>query len=628
MKLNLPAQNAPTATSTPSNPRQLKKLLSALSNSNMGELTKQIFQILRDLNRQTMPGKHRLENLEMLRLPTHEIFNNLKKYFINRTLPLPEKSQKIISLNQSILQELVYGYEIIADESANNIDSKIDDKTLSTAICRAINYLSEILLHYCEIYQPCPKNLWHDTHQLYLYAESKNLSENIVIDKQREPEKTTIENGYKQILLFALARPVTLRQSDSDRVFKELFKWSQFASIQREASKSLIDNIFCMRVNEDTAPHYLSEDDLSEDVIIRTLNAGKLVSHVESLIAKQSKQQKFSVGDTIPLETLMTLASSWGESRKRQFSRSERHGHINAAIGLPNICKAIQSSSKEETPKNSGYGYFKKSAISDDILVDSRHDFFQTSDSSEKDPSFTLKSVPAHTGKYQQGDETYLKSDKTEENIWDMVLKGRVLTDTHDKNIQPVNKNQTESNKQNADSHWQIVNISAGGYCLRWNSDHTSKAQIGELIALQKFHTDNSFKWHIGTIRWMQFSQKNGLETGVQILSPEVIAVTAQRANRPDETPFACLMLPEIKALEQTSSLILPSYAFKTNNKLVVQVLENKHNITLGETKEHTGSFTQFAYIDTELDQRIKEQRKKEENIKHIDDFDELWSSL
>ena len=220
MKLHIPKQNAPTTTSTPGDPQQLKKLLSTLPNSNMGELTKQIFQILRDLNRQTMPCKHRLENLEMLRPPTHEIFNNLKKYFINRTLPLSEKSQKIINLNQSILQELVYGYEIIAYQSANEIDTKIDDKTLSTSICRAINYLSEILLHCYEVYQPCPKNLWRDTHQLYLFAESKNLTDNIVIDKEREFEKTTIENSYKQILLFTLAQPVTLRQSDSDRIYK------------------------------------------------------------------------------------------------------------------------------------------------------------------------------------------------------------------------------------------------------------------------------------------------------------------------------------------------------------------------------------------------------------------------
>ena len=209
-----------------------------------------------------------------------------------------------------------------------------------------------------------------------------------------------------------------------------------------------------------------------------------------------------------------------------------------------------------------------------------------------------------------------------------MVAKGRVLTDAYDKNKQFIDEDQLELNKQNTNSHWQIVNISAGGYCLRWNSDDTSKAQIGELIALQEFYADDDFKWHIGVIRWMQFTQKNGLEIGVQILSPEVTTATAQRATRLDETPFACLILPDIKTLEQTSSTILPSYAFKTNDKLVVQILENKLNLTLGETKEVTGSFTQFAYKDTELDQRIKKQMKKEEAEKNKDDFDELWPSL
>jgi len=117
MKLRLPEQNAPAADATPNNPRKLKKVLSGLPNSNMGELTRQTFTMLRDLNRQTMPNKHRLENLEMIRVLTRDIFNNLKKYFINRTLPLPEKSQKIVNLNQSILQELIHGYEIIVYEA-------------------------------------------------------------------------------------------------------------------------------------------------------------------------------------------------------------------------------------------------------------------------------------------------------------------------------------------------------------------------------------------------------------------------------------------------------------------------------------------------------------------------------
>ena len=610
MKLNIPEQKAPSKDATPNHPRKLKKVLASLPNTNMGELTKQTFLILRDLNRQTMPNKHRLENMEMLRVMTREIFNNLKKYFINRTLPLPDKSQKIVNLNQSLLQELVYGYEIIAFEAATNIDTKIDDKTLSTAICRAINYLAEMLLRSCEVYEPCPKNLWLDVHQLYAFAESRGLTETVIHGGDKKQNKSTIDNSYKQILLFVLARPIALRQRDSERVFNELFDWAKYASIGRHASKNMIDHMFSMHIHEDSAPNYLSEADLAEDIIIRTLDASKLVSYVSELITEQEKQkQKIAVGDDIPLETLTALMTSWGISAKRRFSRADRHGHINIAIGLSRTAKAICDSYKI------------------DESFDTKSGFVRTSASRNQDPDFTLESIstPDDESVYM----THTEVGSEDNNSWDMVAKGRTLTDTY-ANEQKKNSVDTtfKQRQDNADSHWEIVNISAGGYRLRWNSDDTSKAQIGELISLQEFDSNNKFEWRIGVIRWMQFTQENGLEIGVQVISPKVITATAQRLSRPNETPFECLMLPGIKALNQASSTILPSHAFKTNDKLKVQVLENKIDITLGEIKEHTGSFTQFTYKTTEVDKRLKKQVKKEKANKNKDDFDELWSSL
>ena len=609
MKFNIPEQKTPSADATPNHPRKLKKVLSALPNSNMGELTKQTFLILRDLNRQSMPNKQRLENLEMIRVLARNIFDNLKKYFINRTLPLPDKSQKIVNLNQSILQELVYGYEIIIYEAANNIDTKIDDKTQSIAACRAINYLSEMLLRSSEVYAPCPKHLWYDAHQLYAFAESRNLTEITVIDNEKEPEKLTIENCYKQMVLFALARPIALRQRDSERVFKELYQWSKYSIIQRDASEKLIDNVFSMRIHEDSPPNYLAKADLAEDVTIRTLDASKLVTHVKSLIDEQSaKKQKLAVGDDLPLETLNALVLSWGISAKRRFSRAERHGHINVSIGLSRTAKAIRESFKSDT------------------TFDTKSGFVRTSASTKQDPDFTLETI--NRSDEDAGYLTHTEVGADANNSWDMVAKGRTLTDTYANEQKFANDDKIKQRQLSADSHWEVVNISAGGYCLRWNSDDTSKAQIGELIALQEFDANNNFEWRVGVIRWMQFTQENGLEIGVQVVSPKVAAATAQRVNRPKEIPFECLMLPGVKALNQSSSILLPSHAFKTNDKLIVQILENKINITLGETKEHTGSFTQFTYKNTEVDKRIKKQVKKEEATKNKDDFDELWTSL
>jgi len=609
MKLNLPEQSAPIESSTPSHPRMFKKVLSALPNTNMGELTKQTFLILRDLNRQTMPNTDRLENLEMLRVTSRLIFDNLKKYFINRTLPLPEKSQKIVNLNQSILRELAHGYEIIAYEAANNIDTKIDDKTLSTAICRAINYLTETLLRSSEVYTPCPKDLWLEAHQLYVYAETKNLTENIVDDVERETRKTTIEDSYKQILLFALARPIALRQRDSERLYKELFTWSKYASLHRHATESQVDHLFSARIHHDSAPSYLTKEDLADSVIIRTLDTSKLVAHLQLLIIEEQEKQKkkIAVGDTIPLETLHSLVASWGVSAKRRFARAERHGHINISIGLTQASKAIRNSYKKAAP------------------VDTTSGFIRTSASSKQDPDFTLQSISKSNDEGRQGYMTHTEIGTRENNSWDMVAKGRALTDTYDKAHKFNDDALLKSHNKNPDSHWEIVNISAGGYRLRWNSDDTSKAQIGELIALQEFDTKNNFVWRIGVIRWMQFTHESGLEIGVQLLSPKVVSATAQRNNKPNETPFECLMLPGIKALNQASSTILPSHAFKPGEKLVVQVADKKHKITLNETREHTGSFTQFMYKNSEEEQRIKKQEVEDKIINLIiidDSFD------
>jgi cyclic-di-GMP-binding protein len=617
MKLNIPAQTAPTSSSSPSNPRKLKKILSDLPNTNMGELTRQTFHLLRDQNRQTMAAKERLENLEMLRVFGRDVLDSLKKYFINRTLPLPDKSKKIINLNQSILQEFVYGYAIIAQQAYDDSNS-VNDKTLSIAICRALNYLAEMLLRASEVYQPNPANLWYDAHQLHLLADSRGLADNAIFDEETDA-KLTIANCYKRILLFSLARPISLRQSDCSRLFKELFEWSSLADLKQQADDSGINRVFSIRLFEDEPPEYLSENDFANHIVVRTLDTSRLVAHVNDLIAEKSKhRKKLSVGDEMPLETLMMLVNAWGENAERRFSRAESGGHVNVAIGLANACKAIQESKKiENEVTRAESDFFKKSSQLDNILIGASHDFFKIS---TKEQNLTLESI---------GDDEKQSLDRaSEENEWDMVAKGRVLTDTYIKQKQLIDEEQLIADHQNADSHWQIVNISAGGYCLRWNSDDTSSAQIGELIALQEFDKEENFNWRTGVIRWMQFSQESGLEIGVQVLSPQAETANVQRANRPDEKPFDCIILPEIKALNQVSSTILPAHAFETGNKLVIKMLDNVVSITLGDTLEHTGSFTQFAYNNTELDQRMKKQIKKEEALKHKDDFDELWPTL
>jgi hypothetical protein len=609
MKLHIPEQNAPAKDAIPNHPRKLKKWLAELPHANMGEMTRQIYNAVRDLNRQTMPNKYRMENMELLREPVRGIFNNLEKYFINRTLPLPEKSQKIVNLNQSLLQEVSYGYKIVAYEAANGIDKKVDSKTQNIAILRAMRYMSELLLRASEVYEPYPPGTWYDLHQMYSYAEKAGFHNKPVTDTEYTQKKATIEDFYKQAMLFALARPIALRQSDSERVYKKLAEWAQLTHLGKEALENQVNRFFCARVDQDLPPNYLSMKDCNGSPDIRTLETSELVDTIRQDIKKaEGNQGKLAVGDQLSAETLQVLAMSWGVCAKRRFSRADKGGRIKAAIGLVNAAREIAGKVTEEEKEPEEIRPGKHNKV--DITLEAIPEDFRGSES---------QIHAAYVTHHELG------GDK--DGAWDLVAKGRALTEAYERERQFLEEAQLGLHKEK-DKHWEVVNVSAGGYCLRWNADTSSRAQVGELIALREKEPDGSDAWRIGVIRWMQYIRESGLEIGVQVLSPKVMSATAQRSNRPNEEPFDCLMLPGIKPLNQPPSVLLPAHAFRSGNDLKIRIMEREIEIKLGSVKDHTGSFTQFHYTSQDEVERIEKQQKQNARAKNRDNFDEIWSSL
>jgi hypothetical protein len=74
--------------------------------------------------------------------------------------------------------------------------------------------------------------------------------------------------------------------------------------------------------------------------------------------------------------------------------------------------------------------------------------------------------------------------------------------------------------------------------------------------------------------------------------------------------------------------VLLPAHAFKTNDELQIQALEQTMDIKLGGIKDHTGSFTQFQFSSQEEAKRNQQLDRKSAAEKNKDDFDEIWSTL
>lgn len=620
MRLNIPQQSAPGSEDFLSHPRKLKKWLTGLPQANTGETTRQLFTAIRQLNRQSIPNKHRMENLELLREPVRNIFDHLKKYFVNRTLPLPEKSKKIVNLNQALLQEMAHGYKIIVHEAANEIDKKVDKKTQGIAILRAMRYLSELLLRASEIYAEYPNRIWSDLHQMYHYAEIQNLHSKKFPDAEHHKKKTTIEHCYKQILLFALARPTAMRQRDTERLYQNLDDWAAMAKLGDNPKANQIDHVFCIHMEQDQPPSFLTVKDCENTETTRTLDAEKIVNTLNKQINKlEQKADAIVVGDEMPADTLKAIAMAWSVSAKRKFQRAERTGEITVAIGLKQAFKAILEGlakpSIRKRPKQSQQPQARSESL------------YQTDEN-----AFTLATVSENMKSSSHTDSrsnSHQVSNSDEDNAWDMVAKGRVLTDAYDKERKSTAEASGALNKEEPDLYWEVVNFSAGGYCLRWKSATTSNAQVGELIVVLVNTSDLSQHWSIGLIRRMQTTRDHALEIGVQILSPRVHAAKVNRKNRLNEEPFEGLLLPGIKSLQQSASILVPTHAFKTGNQLIIEVNDQTMQIQLGEILENTGSFTQFEFdLQDEGGKTLQSSSDNEAEAGKKDDFDEIWSSL
>ncbi len=608
MKLNIPEQVEPGKDDFPNHPRKVKKWLTELKQANMGDYTRQIYNGLMQLNRQSMPPKYRLENLEQLREPTRHIFSQLHKHFVNRTLPLPEKSLKIITLNQAVLNEIATGYKILIFEAANDLN-KVDNKILLVACERALHYYAEYLLKSSQIYANIPNALWWDIHRIYAYAESKKLHSKKIKDSEHSLKSVSVEDYYKLILLFSLSRPNALRQSDTERVFMAMPEWIKYTNLTSHPVANKLNQYFCSKLDSDIPPHCLSNDEIKSGSNIRALETGKLLEYLKKQITQNvDLTNATTIDNQISQETLRMLITTWSLCTKRRFSRADKASDIKVAIGLTSIHNAIIDQQKAPEPKRSKRprSTFSLESISDNERA--KKDIF-----AQQEPTFLITHPDMKA------------SESSSAGAWDMVAKGRALTESYARELQAQDDELGELNKEAPDLHWKISNVSAGGYCLQWNSQTTSRAQVGELIGIREKEPDHSYQWRVGVIRWMQYSRENGLEIGVQVLSPKVVTCSVRRLERKNEEPFNCLLLPGIKPLQQPATLLLPAYAFKKGGMLQLHAYERDMEIQLGTIREHTGSFTQFQFIQTDNKDAPEENDKKQSSS---DDFDSIWSSL
>lgn len=558
MDLDLPRRGKPGSNSFNTGITAMQAWVDDLPLLNTGKTLELISDALDRMNRLDIPPQQRHDALELMSTSVMCISDALKKSFLGKPLPLNEGCQQQAAQAIDLSNRMASGYRIVIDDSGSSDGQR---PLLVTAIHRALRYLSEIMLTSYRIYMQYPNGLWEIIHALYALAEELRLSSHTVTDiTLHVATSSSIETIYKQILLLSLACPYRLRQNEIHYVYNGLLDWATASHLHHPGDSST-QGLFAVDLRSDLPPSYrMLRDQRQTGNSWRILDTSEMAKKMQVAISRQAdtSPRPSGLGDA---QTMQRLMLAWGVMPKRKFNRHGGEARIRLVMGLNSIHMLSEVPALEEEDEHNG-------------IAETIHDHQYLQDPTFERPTHIDTAMPWSPG---------MIPDVAGNTSRDTRLRGAYSAGA-------TGMNPAET--------WNMVNMSAGGYCLLWDSEAASCSQVGELVAICMSEESGRNSRQLGVIRWMKFTPELGLELGIQLLSPGATAVWAYICEN-DVQPnnkLQGILLPEIRAINQAASLLLPSLPFRTGCMSTIVLHGSRQDIILTRQVENTGSFAQYHF--------------------------------
>lgn len=558
MNLDLPQREKPGRLSFNTSSQAMQAWIDDLPLLNTDRTLVLVSGALDQINLLDIPFQQRHQVLELLSTPVMCISDALKKDLLGKQLPLQADNLRRATQVTELYNRMALGYRIVVDDAGSEVTPH---PLLCTAIHRAMRYLCEILLTSYQIYVQYPAGLWEIIHSLFGLAEEFQLSTQTVTDITLPATSgSSIETVYKQALLLSLACPYRLRQNEIHYIYNGLLEWAT-ASRLHQVNNTQKLGLFAVNLRSDLPPAYrVLRQDLQADGNWRILDTSEMAHRMQQALSGQagSTARASGLGDA---HTMQRLMLAWGIMPKRKFSRYRQDASIRLVMGLNSIHRlADVPTAVEKQEPDDGAG--------------NRHDHLYLQDPTIEQATRIRPQAPS-------GERP--DSDRRQTGAHGGLLRGAYSA---------------AGGSANPVESWKMQNMSAGGFCLLWDSDTASCAQVGELVAIMPQEASDQDNWQLGVIRWMKFTPEHGLELGIQMLSPGATAVWAHvcEGEAASGNRLQGILLPEIRALNQPASLLLPSLPFRTGCVSKLEREAGTETIMLTRQLENTGTFAQYNY--------------------------------
>jgi cyclic-di-GMP-binding protein len=569
-------------------PKDLKRWISTLPKANLGEMARQLYQGLGELNQLLTPSENRLQLLELLRPEVFFVCKHLERHFLNQSVVLEERPRKVANLCQALQSHLAIGYkQIIAKVAPKLTRDRIT--LLATALQRALHCLNGPLIRANQLYCPVQDGLWLELHQIYQIARQLQLHNIPVADNQAHHTRTlTVEQTYIVALLMGCSRCNQMRQHNIGKLADALDAWSAMVTLQQPLDDT---SLYAVAHGIDAAPRYTSlftEDQRGKLLGInpRALSAA-LQRYIDTPIEQRS-QSYLHVPPGLSVDVLQHLAAAWGDVSERAFQRMPGQGTLTVCVGM------------------SALHYFVggQTCFSDLLLVPTA--------TVSKITEYTLEPLePARHDPWGQAMDVQRTGTSSTMLPFEEIEYQRDEADGG----APA----SDAQKGFPTYSLNIVNHSPGGYCLAWPKDVPDQLQAGEVIGIQ----DHGHGWSIAVVRWVRQVRSGGTQMGVELIAPFAQACGMQLLREEQSSQYLrALLLPEVRAIDVPATVVAPRLPFEDGSKVMINTSGDERRATLKNRKATTGSYNQFEY------QILEGPKKTAPDAAPEQEFDSLWTVL
>ncbi len=585
--------------------QQLLKWAASLPMQTEEEQTRQLETILTELSVADIDDELRLRLMNIVMTATDRLIATLRKHYIYEVGPLSDSQLDIMNQVKSLyyLSVLVYDAMISRETLALHYQRQkhpphtsawkrfispapASPFILAAAIYQSLLTYQKLLCEKSICYQQPPLYMWSALNQLYHLACKHEVIHTDLTRYVVTRQAPSIHQLYCQVCLHSLLNVLAMRRPSILLVQRLLPEWAAHISATLEPQTQT--RVF-IDLKSDQPPEYLTamtainpyEDHCDCLFIELEPLADYLRQRQSALLATSKGVTEYRLVTKILmaisyryLDRQTTTSSKYSPKQRGTVITgfSDIHYRVAGHRSLMNMI-AAQDLPIEHLPR---YDTAPRKEATPPALEIELHDCSDTMSHFRTLRLLTAQDIVA----LQVSEKAIVDDDNNNDEHQRLLPKLSPLTDI----FEPVTTDEIEKISDSL-----LLNLLATA---------PPRLQIMGLFLLSSHQDNVKESWSLGMVRWLTIDDEY-VEVEGQILghTPTACALRLDNRDTRSQSFIPALLLASEESLQTTCSLLVPSYHFKIDDRVIIRLNGKQKSLRLQRSLLSTEEFTQYEVI-------------------------------